>query len=616
MNRFGSLICVLFLSVSGFSQQVDTCTNFLEMGPSDLADDVDRSQVEGMADLLIELRTHPLNLNTADGAQLSVLPYLSDSEVEKIQHHRSRFGPFRSYMELHFLGITAEQMNCLQTVAYIEEAESTSPLELRTVVQSHLQSGSENVAVKNRLRLTATINRWSFGLHGEWDPTYKGGVIRPNYNTWINGYALYRPRDPAIIKQVVFGKFRIQSGQGISLHTGMGIRPGLPLTQMKHSGIRLAGSNSFYRPTELNGAAARIAFNRLTFMPFSSLRRLPIRLNNELPSHWISSGLEPSVHLSDSREWTSGLISQLALTKGTVGVNLIYRRFNQTFSPERHWYRVHRFQGRTNTQASVWAQQQIFNCYVYGEYSRQPSGSNWVIGGYRSMGRHATWFFQKRKRSPGTVDLHHSGYHRLSANVGEKGTLTGVEWRSHRSINYRLTVDRYHPLWVSTVNRNLSHRTDVRFSAQKKTHGSRLQGSIRLRSTQHLTRSGEFQKQIRLRQRTMTSTREYVQLEGQVAWLRGRSSALMVARLRRQLSERILVTSQIALGTATEVDLYYLDPVPLGQFGLNRVSGRHINAALTVRIQKDHTWIVYSRYRLTASPKFQLLLRCQLHWKA
>lgn len=623
MNRFFKAFSCLIVLYHAHADIPDSC--LLNMYP--LNDQTDELFHEGnseqLVDRLSQLVSNPLNLNAANYNSLAQLPFLTNNEAQKVVEHRAVYGSLRSFLELFSIGINQNRLECLQHITFIDAQAPFSPPIVQLSNQLVYRHNQPGKAFRNRVRLTGNVNRVQFGVHGEWTPD-RTPFHRENgdHRLWVNGYLGLQSASNCFFKKAVIGKFHLESGQGLGIHTGMPRRSGMPLEQMKHSGLLLRGSNSFYRAMELNGLAVQFEFGSIQVLSFASVRNLDVRLGDSSePILWLTSGtglLEstPTSLKDGNREKLMGLVTEYRKNRSSMGAGVIQRNFHKSFIKEQGWLAVNQFEGPLQRRASLWVQHQMKGCYLYGEVSIQHDRKySWVYGLYRTLGRHGTVFIQNRLRMPGTVDLHSSGYHRLSSRTGERGQLVGAQWKTEGLVNYRITVDRYENLWLSIVNRQVKQQTDIRAVANGKTTHGKWNASVRLKNSSTSFQGSEYQKTIRFRYRKALSISEYFQMEGQVGWLKGTSSALLVARIRKQTRTGILLTAQIAHGTVGEVDLYYLDPVPIGYFGLNRVTSRQTNVSIQAKTSQNHTWIFYGRYRFGPSPKFELLLQWKIQWK-
>lgn len=244
--------------------------------------------LEELADLYESLHNTPLNINTATREELSVLPFLSDRQIEDIHAYIYMHGPMLTLGELQLTGsldYTTRQM--LRHFVYAgEDPPEREKLKL-TDVLSHGRS-----ELTGRMDIPLYV-RDGFRDHSKEElerypnRAYTGGRLSHNLRysfNWHNrirfgitadkdagerGYDFLSPylyiRDMGVIRELALGNFKAQFGQGLLLGGGFSVGKSMALSSMNRQTQGLKPHSSTQEYGYLRGAGAALGWGHTTF---------------------------------------------------------------------------------------------------------------------------------------------------------------------------------------------------------------------------------------------------------------------------------------------------------------------------------------------------------------
>ena len=210
-------------------------------------------------------RTHPIDLNTAERAQLDELHLLSPLQIEALIRHRTQYGYFIEVYELQSIpGFSTDVIRAL--LPYIQV--STNELSAASVKRM-MQGASHTLAVfyEQPLQLAEGFKHGSDSIRtndylgGNFKTTLryrysKGSKLSMGFNAdndigepFFNsrqrrGFDFYSAhlfvRDMGIIKQCALGDYHLNLGQGLAVGTGFVLNKSIEVLQIRRyaSGLR------------------------------------------------------------------------------------------------------------------------------------------------------------------------------------------------------------------------------------------------------------------------------------------------------------------------------------------------------------------------------------------
>jgi hypothetical protein len=377
-------IWMIVLNVFSVSGQEQDLLQILE----DQANADDTREMEEDLQQWQHLRRHPLNLNTAGAEELSVFPFLSPLQVQRLDLYRKSLGPLRHVLELQAVpGWTSEIIRKIYPFVTTSITESWQ----QGMINS-LNKGKHQVLTRMGIRKTegddfpgslpSVLLRYQFrsrylqfAINTEKDMGEQ--FIQRGWGVaFISSHiALYGKKNPQNV--LVIGDYLVNMGQGLVHWQGRAVRKtGMPIMIKRQLPLvqpyRSNDENRFHR-----GFALVLRKGRWSGGLFLSDKR--IDANRKFDSvknlHYVTSLLTSGYHrtkneLDDKhslRLSTGG--AAIAYQHGglRVGVNAMHHLFSLPILRDDEPYRLFSFGGKHMANYSVDYHYTFRNVHFFGE---------------------------------------------------------------------------------------------------------------------------------------------------------------------------------------------------------------------------------------------------------
>ena len=253
--------------------------------------------LEELSDMYESLHAMPLNINTATRDELSVLPFLTDRQIEDIHAYIYMHGPMLTLGELqltgsldyatrqllrHFVyaGPPLEQKERIKLADVLRNGRTEVvtrmdiPLYLRDGFRYH--SPEELERYPNRAYLGGRLshnlrcsfnwhNRIRFGISADKDAGERG------YDFWSPYLFL---KDMGVVRELALGNFKAQFGQGLLLGGGFSVGKSMALSSMSRQTQGLRPHSSTQEYGYQRGGGVALGWGHTTFTILAS--RTPI----------------------------------------------------------------------------------------------------------------------------------------------------------------------------------------------------------------------------------------------------------------------------------------------------------------------------------------------------
>lgn len=232
--------------------------------------------LEELADMYESLHAAPLNINTATREDLSMLPFLTDRQIEDIHAYIYIHGPMLTLGELQLTGsLDYATRQLLRHFVYAGDVPpKKEKLRLADVLRNgrnevvarmdiplYLREGFKNGAYAGG-RLQHNL-RWSFN----WQNRIRLGVSADK-DAGERGYDFLSPylfvKDMGALKELAVGNYKAQFGQGLLMGGGFSVGKSMALSSMsrQNQGLKPHSSTSEYG--YLRGAGAALGWGHTT----------------------------------------------------------------------------------------------------------------------------------------------------------------------------------------------------------------------------------------------------------------------------------------------------------------------------------------------------------------
>ena len=277
MRLLISWFAVLSCSLTAVYPQnaLDGWDSVLETLLSD--EELSADALEELADMYESLHADPLNINTATREELSMLPFLTDRQIEDIHAYIYMHGPMLTLGELQLTGsLDYATRRLLRHFVYAGEVPPVrEKLRLSDVLRNgrnevvarmdiplYLREGFKNGAyvggrLSHNLRYSFNWhNRIRFGISADKDAGERG------YDFW-SPYLFVK--DMGVLRELAVGNYRAQFGQGLLLGGGFSTGKSMALSTMSRQTQGLKPHSSTREYGYLRGVGAALGWGHTTF---------------------------------------------------------------------------------------------------------------------------------------------------------------------------------------------------------------------------------------------------------------------------------------------------------------------------------------------------------------
>lgn len=342
---------------------------FLGRGDEDISDDT--------YEMLEELASNPLNINTASREQLLDLPFLSEAIADSILSYRERVGGFASKGELMFVSGTDYAIR-----RYLSLFIKVEPLQLEPVgLKKKLLSGrteiegridipfyrregdrnfkpGEKLHDNNRVFLGQPVGgilryryRWRrnlrYGLtlqHDRGEPFAARGNIPFDYTS---AYFWSRSNDERT--DIIFGDYRLSWGQGLVMGHRFMNSFGTILDAPRRTGSIFAPHTSGEENNFLRGGAILWRVGSWRLAGFASYRTLDARIEGDTVRSLLTTGLhrtDVEIQRKDAvGMFVAGAHAELGGRGWDIGMGTFFGHYSKPISPEPRKYSKYYFRG-------------------------------------------------------------------------------------------------------------------------------------------------------------------------------------------------------------------------------------------------------------------------------
>ena len=294
MNRFMliSWFAMLSLQVTAVYSQnsgTDGWESVLETLLSD--EELSQDALEEQAIMYESLHEMPLNINTATREELSMLPFLTDRQIEDIHAYIYMHGPMLTLGELQLTG--SLDYNTRQLLRHFVYAGETPPEKKKLRMGDVLRYGHSEVVARMDIPLYL---REGFRYHSPEElerypnRVYLGNRFQHNLRysfNWCNrirfgitadkdageqGYDFWSPylfiKDMGVLKELAVGNYKAQFGHGLLMGGGFSTGKNMALTSMSRQTQGLKPHASTQEYGFLQGAGTAVGWGRtkVTFL--------------------------------------------------------------------------------------------------------------------------------------------------------------------------------------------------------------------------------------------------------------------------------------------------------------------------------------------------------------
>lgn len=293
-------VSTFFVLYSAAQQPQDWVKFYDQLGD---IDDVESSAWESTYDILCDLATHPIALNTATRQDLEQIPFLTDAQIEELCMYVYQYGGMKSWGELaliesldeprrrllpYFLTLDSgkdKTFPSLRNIAKYGHSEVVTALRIPCYTRKGDRKGYLGYPYKHWLRYTFSYGQYvKAGLTASQDagePFFSG---RNRY-----GYDYYSPylmlRNMGRLKAFAVGRYRLRFGMGLVMNNDFGFGKAASIALLGRTSTSIRAHSSRSEANYMQGAAATIGlWKGLELTGFASLRKIDATLSRDSTS--------------------------------------------------------------------------------------------------------------------------------------------------------------------------------------------------------------------------------------------------------------------------------------------------------------------------------------------
>lgn len=255
---------------------------------------------EELQEWLLELREHPLDLNTASLSELSALPFIGRSGAKEIIRLRFRLGGLESMSSIDTLSIlSGAQRSSLSEFTTVSRRYQALD---RAVIRSSADASADS---KEKIESSMTGYRLRADFRGgDGTAGYLYGIRRPNQTRFFEetSFGIELPRE-RMRPRLLVGDYQIETGTGLLFATAYGMGSWLSSTDALSVPLArgLVSRPSSSRLALQRGLALESSTEAITARLFGAINRLDASVNSgETVS--ITEGTSSSTELYAARK--------------------------------------------------------------------------------------------------------------------------------------------------------------------------------------------------------------------------------------------------------------------------------------------------------------------------
>ena len=400
-----SLFCLLSFSNLLYSQEFNQSQSATEEQVAErtiISDEIIPNENDDYIQALVYLKSHPINLNSANEKELNELGILSQLQIQSFLNYRKLIGMLISFFELQSIpNWNNELIYKLQPYVKVSIV-----LNLKDDLKKDIKSGNYSLLIRSNQSMQVAEGYKKDSVTGlkKYQGSPQGISMRflyqyknnlrygltldkdPGENLFHNkhfkGFDFYSAhvfiRDVGLFKSIAIGDYTVNVGQGLIQWQTMSFKKGADVLAIKHQSETLKPYNSFGEYNFHRGIGFTIEKKNLELTLFGSLKKIDANeitdsvFNNESYISAIqTSGLHRTLsELSDKSVQTQkaygGRVS-MHLKNGSIGFNSINYQFNLPIQKNNSVYNIYAFNEKKLSNFSIDYSLTNQNFHSFGE---------------------------------------------------------------------------------------------------------------------------------------------------------------------------------------------------------------------------------------------------------
>ena len=449
----------------------------------------ENTNIEQWQEILLDLASNPIQLNSATREQLESIPFLSKEQAEAISYYVYRYGPVIDLSELKLVeGLDEQSVRWLGH--FVCPGDTVKQTSRKTTLKTILNYGKQELRISGGRSLQNKFGyeKTSAGeqyLGNPWSTTIRYGFNYKNKIQW--GLVMQKDggekwldrnhlpdywsvhlaiRETGRIKALVVGDYSLSFGQGLvcgnSFSLGKALNGGNPEVygqeirrhfSAAESGYLRGIAGSFHLGKRPFSTIQKPDLNELILTVFSSQRKLDGNLTDDTFTTISENGLHRTKNeiLNKERINMSSLGFHLSfnLKYAELGLTGISWTFDEKWDPTWKPYNCFYFRGNSGGNLSANYRIRWAGSTFYGELASDKNRHLSAIGGVtlHPLSRISISTLI-RYYSPEYCSFYGNAFSENNGIRNEKGLFSSVEWRIIRSVRINAFYDVFLFPWL------------------------------------------------------------------------------------------------------------------------------------------------------------------------
>ncbi len=477
-------VYILLILISSFANAQET--------DSLNANQVFEQQIEGISEKALAnkdfseiaenldfLKTHRINLNSADAEELKQLPILDIFQINNLLKYRKRNGELYSIFELTSIqGFNKEVIRSITPFVEIKPISTKSTSfkhafkyvnhqlisRFQTVLQTPKGYIPQNDSIDKKYRgdkyklynryLFTASDKVRFGFTLEKDSGEKFGDENTTLGWDYSSFHL-EVKDIGFINKIIIGDYNLEFGQGLNVWSSFSTNKSSYSTNIVKLGRGVrpftgANENMFYR-----GSTAQMEFGNFTISPFYSYNKIDASINlveNQEEFNTYETGL----HRTETEIQRKNTLSKIdfganisyTLDNIKFGITAINTSYGNTLAKGDKAYQFFNFDQKTISTASAHYIWNLNTVILSGEHAMNKNGA-WATLHNISVNPTPEFEFvvSYRNYQKDYFSAFNAPFSEYSSS-GEKGYYLGLKSELHKYLTISAYIDIFEKTWL------------------------------------------------------------------------------------------------------------------------------------------------------------------------
>jgi DNA uptake protein ComE-like DNA-binding protein len=431
-----------------------------------------------------EFIKHPININTADEAQLNQLLVLSPIQIQNLLAYRQLMGNFVSIYELQAVPgmdvetlqkirlyiIASDKINLVNSFAERLSSGEHTLLFRATQVLEKAKGFKLNASQANsfypgsRQRLFVRYrynykNLLQYGILGEKDAgeQFFKGSQKQGFDFYS---AHFFARNIGAVKALALGDFTVNMGQGLTQWQSLAFRKSPDVTNIKRQASVLRPYNSAGEINFHRGVGITVGKKKWQATIFGSYKNIDANFvadTSQTQDDFVSSLQTSGYHRTASEVADKGAQKQLAfggnfqyqIRNLHLGINAIQYQFKLPLQKDAEPYNKYALAGKSFGNYSLDYSYTFKNIHFFGEAAiTQKKYTAFVQGILISVANNVDMSMLYRNIQPGYQSLYTNAFTEGTYPTNEKGLFTGISIKPVTAWKLDAYVDFYSFPWL------------------------------------------------------------------------------------------------------------------------------------------------------------------------